>query len=274
MNKIRLQRPTNVLLIKRIALENEITLIFEECINFLISKSCVIFLEDIDYQSNNVQKFEANQAKNIHLVVTLGGDGTVIWAASLFKDIAVPPIAGFNFGSLGFMTKFSPTNINDTLDRILSSEFISVETHSRLKYTIRDGDYTFSGLSTNEICVDRGANGNILEIEIYLAGEYCTTAVGDGLLIATPCGSTAYSLSAGGSIVHYGIPGILITPICPHSLSFRPLVVPDSVVISLKIPENSRLCGWVNIDGHTKLKVNIGSLIEIKVSDHGIPCKP
>jgi NAD+ kinase len=274
MNRIRLQRPTNVLLIKRIALETEIMLIFEECINFLISKSCVIFLEEVDPQSNNVQKFEPNQTQNINLIVTIGGDGTVIWAASLFKDVAVPPIAAFNFGSLGFMTKFSPTNINNTLDRILSSEYISVETHSRLKYIIRDGDYTFSGFSTNEICIDRGANGNILEIEIYLGGEYCTTAVGDGLLIATPCGSTAYSLSAGGSIVHYGIPGILITPICPHSLSFRPLVVPDSVIINLRIPENSRLCGWVNIDGHTKLKANIGSLIEIKVCDHGIPCKP
>lgn len=273
MNRIRLETPTNVLIIKRIASEEFLKEIFEECVNFLVSKACIVYLEDSDVKHNNTQKFQENQIQKINLVITLGGDGTVIWAASLFKDGAVPPVVSFNLGSLGFMAKFPPVNIVSTLEQILSSETILIETHSRLKYVLRDGDYSFSGFSTNEICIDRGSYGNILEQEIYLGGEYCTTAVGDGLLIATPCGSTAYSLSAGGSIVHYGIPGILITPICPHSLSFRPLIVPDTVNITLKIPETSRLCGWVNIDGHTKLKAGLGSTIEIKTSEFGIPCK-
>ena len=146
-----------------------------------------------------------------------------------------------------------------------------IEKHSRLKYVIKDEENTYKGLASNEICIDRGSFGNLLELEIYLEGDFCTTAVGDGLLIATPSGSTAYSLSAGGSIVHYAIPSILITPICPHSLSFRPLIVPESVRISLKINEASRMGGFVNIDGREKIKLNLGACVEISISDSPVP---
>ena len=96
---------------------------------------------------------------------------------------------------------------------------------------------------------------------MYLDGEFCTTAIGDGLIIATPCGSTAYSLSAGGSIVHPNVPSILVTPICPHSLSFRPILLPDSVVLTIKLADSSRIPAWVGLDGNSKFKLSKESML-------------
>ena len=118
----------------------------------------------------------------------------------------------------------------------------------------------------------RAPSPSLIELEVYLNSEYCTTLVGDGLIVATPCGSTAYSLSAGGPITHHCLPSILITPICPHALSFRPLVVPDTITITLKIPENARVSGWACIDGSTRYKLSLGATMEISISQFCIPC--
>jgi NAD kinase len=268
--KIKLTHPVNVLVVKKNTTESNLVEIYNECITLLLSKDCQVYTEDSDWNHNNTVKFTPNLQSKINLLVTLGGDGTVIWATSLFKDCEIPPVVSFNLGSLGFMARFPPTNVSETLQNILSSEYLTVEKNSLLKYFIQDEEHSYRGICSNEICVDRGSFGNLLEVEIYLEGVFCTTAVGDGLLVATPSGSTAYSLSAGGSIVNYGIPCILITPICPHSLSFRPLVVPDSVKITLKIPENSRMAGFVNIDGREKIRIGLGSVVEIALADHAV----
>jgi len=95
--------------------------------------------------------------------------------------------------------------------------------------------------------------------------------VGDGVIAATPTGSTAYSLAAGGSIVHHEVPAILITPVCPHSLSFRPVIVPDNLKISFKVPENFRNKSWVTVDGHSKFKLRQGAYVEISLSEYPVP---
>mmetsp|Transcript_29431 Transcript_29431/g.52695 ORF Transcript_29431/g.52695 Transcript_29431/m.52695 type:complete len:103 (+) Transcript_29431:2118-2426(+) len=100
-----------------------------------------------------------------------------------------------------------------------------------------------------------------------------TTAYGDGIIVSTPLGSTGYSLSAGGSIVHPDVPGILITPICPHSLSFRPVLLPDSSEVRLTIPRNSRCDAWIGIDGQTRFLLPIGSSLMIRMSSYPIPRK-
>lgn len=271
MNSVEIKLPIRVLVVKLNTSDPYIEESYNECITFLLSKTCEVYIEDLECTQNNAIKLTENIKSQISLLVTLGGDGTVIWATSLFKDHEVPPVVSFNLGSLGFMAKFPPVSITQTLEKVLSSPRVTIEKHSRLKYVIKDDEHTYKGLSSNEICVDRGSFGNLLELEIFIEGDFCTTAVGDGLLIATPSGSTAYSLSAGGSIVHFGIPSILITPICPHSLSFRPLIVPDSVKIMLRIPESSRLGGYVNIDGREKIKLNLGGTIEISNSDCPVP---
>ncbi|OMJ88633.1 hypothetical protein SteCoe_9416 [Stentor coeruleus] len=221
---------------------------------------------------NQITLFIKQQNINkIQLVITLGGDGTVIWAANIFENISVPPILSFNMGSLGFIAKYPASSIIKVVNTVLESESIFIDLHSKLTYQVFEGENILTGTCINEVCIDRGINGSLIELEVYLNNEYCTTAIGDGLLIATPNGSTAYSLSAGGSIVHCAIPSILITPICPHSLSFRPLIIPDSVIIKLKVSENSRHLPWFNIDGSNKRKINLGTVIEIKLSEFCIP---
>lgn len=273
--KVRTPIPKNptVLLIRRIGFDPVLEDLFEVTIKFLCSRGCAVYTEEKFLDGELTEVFlKDDAAEKIQLIVTLGGDGTVIWAANLFDGVIVPPILAFNLGSLGFMAKYPASSALDVLNIVLGSEKVFLDLHSKLMYQVIDGDNIVTGTCMNEICIDRGVNGSLIELEVYLNEEYCTTAIGDGLLIATPNGSTAYSLSAGGSIVHCAIPSILITPICPHSLSFRPVIVPDSVVIKLKVPEDARHSPWINIDGANKYKINLGTIIEIKLSEFCIPC--
>ncbi|OMJ78195.1 hypothetical protein SteCoe_22041 [Stentor coeruleus] len=272
--KVKIQIPQNphVLLIRRPGHDPILDSLFEQTIKLLISKDCNVYTEMKILDGNQTNLFIKEQNINkIQLVITLGGDGTVIWAVNLFDGKTVPPILAFNMGSLGFIAKYPASSIIEVINTVLESENIFIDLHSKLTYTIYEGENILTGTCINEVCIDRGINGSLIELEVYLNDEYCTVAIGDGLLIATPNGSTAYSLSAGGSIVHCAIPSILITPICPHSLSFRPIIVPDSVIIKLKVPEDSRYLPWFNIDGLNKRKISLGAVIEIRLSEFCIP---
>lgn len=117
---------------------------------------------------------------------------------------------------------------------------------------------------TNEVVVDRGPSPYAIQLEIYFDGNMMTTLVGDGIIIATPTGSTAYSMSAGGSIVQSNTQCILVTPLAPHSLSFRPIIVPVSTHITLKKPKDNRNTAWVSLDGATRFELQDGE--ELKIS--------
>jgi NAD kinase len=270
--KMVLNKNPHVLIIKRQSHEPQLEEAYDKCIDYLLSKNCTVYTELKPIENKSTVAFSYNNALKINLLITLGGDGTVIWATKLFQNIPIPPVLAFNFGTLGFMTTFPSTNIQEVLEVILNSSNLTLELYSRLQFKLKDGNSLITGRSSNEICIDRGYNGNVIELDVYIDQEYCTTSVGDGLLISTPCGSTAYSLSAGGCIVHHSIPGMMLTPISPHSLSFRPLVVPDSVTITLKLSKNARISGWVNVDGASKYKLGTNSVLEISISEHCIPC--
>ena len=122
----------------------------------------------------------------------------------------------------------------------------------------------------NEVVVDRGPSSYAIQLEIFFDGNYMTTLVGDGLIIATPTGSTAYNLSAGGSIVQANAMCICVTPLAPHSLSFRPLIVPVSTTVTLKKPEDNRSSAWVALDGSTRFELQDGEELEIKASSSNL----
>lgn len=115
----------------------------------------------------------------------------------------------------------------------------------------------------NEIVVDRGPFPFSIQVEIEVDGNFFTTCVGDGLIISTPTGSTAYNLAAGGSIVQTNVPAILLTPIAPHSLSFRPLILPESSIIKLTKPDDGRSTAWVSMDGATRFELSGGESLVI-----------
>lgn len=123
----------------------------------------------------------------------------------------------------------------------------------------------------NEAVVDRGPSPFLAMIDIECDDQYLTTVQGDGIILATPTGSTAYSLAAGGSMVHPSVPAILLTPICAHSLSFRPILLPDSSRLSVSIPLDSRSSSWVSFDGKFRQELQKGDTLEVKMSRFPMP---
>ncbi|KAI1469767.1 ATP-NAD kinase [Daldinia caldariorum] len=237
-------------------------------------------------------------------VITLGGDGTVLYASWLFQRI-VPPVLSFSLGSLGFLTKF---DFNDYQD-ILSTAFrdgVTVSLRLRFEGTVmrsqkkkanqldqiqsedekeahrkrdlieeliggdRDDEHTHRPDGTyeilNEIVVDRGPNPTMSNIEIFGDDEHFTSVLADGVCVSTPTGSTAYNLATGGSLCHPENPVMLISSICAHTLSFRPIILPDTIVLRLGVPYNARTNSWASFDGRERIELFPGDYVTISAS--------
>lgn len=218
----------------------------------------------------------ATRPQTFDIVLALGGDGTVLYASYLFQHI-VPPVLSFSLGSLGFLTKFDFDRFQDTLDRAFSKG-ITVSLRLRFEATIMrsqersskdtrnlveeligeesEDNHTHRPDGThnilNEVVVDRGPNPTMSTLELFGDDEHFTTIQADGLCIATPTGSTAYNLAAGGSLCHPDNPVILVTAICAHTLSFRPIILPDTIVLRLGVPYDARTSSWASFDGRER----------------------
>lgn len=229
---------------------------------------------------NCVQTWEDDEEmKLLHtkvdLVVTLGGDGTVLWAASMFKG-PVPPVISFSLGSLGFMTPFYSEHYRDSLDSIFRGP-ISITLRHRLQcHVIREAaknelETEDPILVLNEVTIDRGISSYLTYLECYCDNSFVTCVQGDGLILSTTSGSTAYSLAAGGSMVHPQVPAILFTPICPHSLSFRPLILPEYVTLRVQVPFNSRGQAWASFDGKNRKQLAPGDALICSMAPWPVP---
>ncbi|TQB69815.1 hypothetical protein MPDQ_001352 [Monascus purpureus] len=213
-------------------------------------------------------------------VLTLGGDGTVLHANWLFQYI-VPPVLSFSLGSLGFLTRFGFERYAEIIS-LLEKEGVAVSLWSRFECTIMrtkayaggsgspvQERYLVEELSRdhlnrethdpekvyeilNDVVVDRGPNPTMSQIDLFGDDDYLTTVLADGVCVATPTGSTAYSLAAGGSLCHPENPIMLVTAICPHTLSFRPIVLPDTILLRMGVPYSARSGAWVSFDGRER----------------------
>ncbi|KAG7886335.1 hypothetical protein KL936_005013 [Ogataea polymorpha] len=205
------------------------------------------------------------------LVITLGGDGTVLYASTLFQRV-VPPVMAFSLGSLGFLTTFPFENFRSILANVIKN---GVRTNLRMRFTCRvhtaEGDLICEQQVLNELTVDRGPSPWVSMLELYGDGSLLTVAQADGLIIATPTGSTAYSLSAGGSLVHPGVSAISVTPICPHTLSFRPILLPDTMSLKVKVPIRSRATAWASFDGRSRVELLKGYYVTVCASPFPFP---
>lgn len=243
----------------------------------------------------------------LDLVCTLGGDGTVLFVSWLFQQI-VPPVVSFGLGSLGFLTEYEweareeiidniakdgiylslrmrfecrvmkavKTEGEDWFNRDLDDEIRSMVTSHNSADDSDDYAYDKHYVETthsilNDLVVDRGTSSVMTTTELYTDFDHLTTVQADGLVIATPSGSTAYSLSAGGSLVHPDIPGILISPICPHTLSFRPVVVPDNTTIRIGVPYDARASAFCSFDGRSRVELTPGDFITVTASRFPFP---
>lgn len=216
-------------------------------------------------------------AKPIDLVVTLGGDGTILHASSLFSSGAVPPVLSFSMGTLGFLLPFHVDDFAQALDSVFTGK-ATVLDRMRLACNFYDSDLKKIGDANddwqvmNEIALHRGSSPHLNTIDIFVDGQHLTEAVSDGLIVSTPTGSTAYSLSAGGPIVHPSLSALVLTPICPRSLSFRPLVFPSSSIITLRIGDRSRAPAGVSMDGRSSHVLHPGGCVTVHASPFPVPC--
>ncbi|CAM9925368.1 unnamed protein product [Scytosiphon promiscuus] len=211
---------------------------------------------------------------SVDFVLTLGGDGLLMYSNTLFRR-SVPPHLCFNLGSMGFLSPFEYECMKEEVRRIMNGG-MKVSLRMRLSARIIRDDQTSEAFhALNEIVIDRGSSPYLTNLECYCDEEHLTTVQADGLIIATPTGSTAYSMSAGGSMVHPCVPAILFTPICPHSLSFRPIVFPDTVMLRLCMPQEARAEARVSFDGKLSQPLRRGDTLVIKTSNFPVPtiCK-
>jgi NAD+ kinase len=218
-----------------------------------------------------------SQPEKFDLVLTLGGDGTVLFTSWIFQGI-VPPVLSFSLGSLGFMTTFEFEKYRSHLDRVMGDEGMKINLRMRFTCTVwrqgaeeghvNEGDQ-FEVL--NELVIDRGPSPYVSNLELYGDDELLTVVQADGCIFSTPTGSTAYSLSAGGSLVHPDIPAILLTPICPHTLSFRPMVLSDTMALRVAVPRNSRATAYCAFDGKGRVELRQGDYVTITASQYPFP---
>ncbi|KAH6898821.1 NAD kinase associated with ferric reductase [Thelonectria olida] len=219
-----------------------------------------------------------SQPEKFDLVLTLGGDGTVLFTSWLFQRI-VPPVLSFSLGSLGFMTTFEFEKYKQHLNRVMGDEGMKINLRMRFTCTVYRGGQSGSGQLEegeqfevlNELVIDRGPSPYVSNLELYGDDELLTVVQADGCIFSTPTGSTAYSLSAGGALVHPDIPAILLTPICPHTLSFRPMVLSDTMALRVSIPRNSRATAYCAFDGKGRLELRQGDHVTITASQYPFP---
>ena len=232
-----------------------------------------------------------NSPEKFDLVLTLGGDGTVLFTSWLFQRI-VPPILSFALGSLGFLTNFPFDTYKSTLERIMEGSGMRVNMRMRFTCTVyraanNKRHPSTSSLSKtastpeliedsqfevlNELVIDRGPSPYVSNLELYGDTHFLTIIQADGCIISTPTGSTAYSLSAGGPLTHPSIPGILLTPICPHTLSFRPMVLSDTLCLRICVPKSSRSTAYASFDGKGRVELRRGDEVRVAAGRYPFP---
>ncbi|MBI5328939.1 MAG: NAD(+)/NADH kinase [Deltaproteobacteria bacterium] len=200
----------------------------------------------------------------VELIIVLGGDGTMLYAARLIGENKIP-ILGINLGNLGFLTAIKMNEIYPVLERVIKDDF---ETEERMMLSVRmqRSDGSVSKYTILNDVVIKGTLARLISIEASINKEYVTTYRADGLIISTPTGSTAYSLSAGGPILYPTIHSIIVAPICPFNLTNRPVVIPDWMTVEISPrPDNDNV--MLTLDGQVDIPLKRGDMIEVKRSD-------
>ncbi|KAH6634074.1 ATP-NAD kinase-like domain-containing protein [Chaetomium sp. MPI-SDFR-AT-0129] len=239
-------------------------------------------ITDLDPRFSDMLKYWTpelclGQPDKFDLVLTLGGDGTVLFTSWLFQRV-VPPVLSFSLGSLGFLTTFEFEKYKDHLNRVMGDDGMRSNMRMRFTCTVYRAGVAGQEMEEaeqfevlNELVIDRGPSPYVSNLELYGDDELLTVVQADGCIFSTPTGSTAYSLSAGGSLVHPDIPGILVTPICPHTLSFRPVILSDSMLLRVSVPRNSRATAYCAFDGKNRVELKQGDHVTITASQFPFP---
>ncbi|RMG41792.1 MAG: NAD(+)/NADH kinase [Candidatus Dadabacteria bacterium] len=199
-------------------------------------------------------------------IITLGGDGTLIGIARHVQGKS-PVLLGVNFGHLGFLTEVLPSELFNVLDDVLNGNAACEERCMLKASVIRRSKSIHTAQAVNDAVIQKGSRDKMLNLDINIKGEPLARVRGDGLIVSTPTGSTAYSLAAGGSILYPSLESMILTPICPHSLTIRPLVLPLDIGLKIEIPDFEGDV-FLSLDGQDSYNLEPGDTIEITRSEN------
>ena len=231
-------------------------------LNMVKQKFSKKFLVD---DTNVFSSFDADKTiidKDVELIIVLGGDGTLLNVAREMTKKYSIPILGINIGSLGFLSSTELTSIDEAIEKLSNDEY-SVDNRMMLSSNISDTEKINIDNAFNDVVIARGTLSRMVKFTIYIDKKLYTTFRGDGLIIATPTGSTAYSFSAGGPFIYPNLDLIMLTPICPHTKSMQTMVVSGECIIEV-IPENGEEEIYLTVDGQKAIKLAQKDKIIIK----------
>lgn len=201
----------------------------------------------------------------VDMIMVLGGDGTLLSVAGLVGDKGIP-ILGVNVGGLGFITEITLNEIQEGIDRIIAGHYLLEERIMLSASVYRGRRKVFKASALNDVVIHKSALARMIEFDTHINQMYVTALRADGLILSTPTGSTAHSLSAGGPILYPTLESFVITPICPHTLTQRPIVLPDKFILQITIKGGDDV--YLTIDGQTGFPLNVKDIIEVKKADY------
>jgi NAD+ kinase len=208
---------------------------------------------------------EDRLAVGVDLVIAIGGDGSMLYAARRIAGRQVP-LLGINRGRLGFLTDISPEHMLDALDAILGGDYLAEERQMLEAQILGRSSLGDTMFALNDVVLQQGGTGHLLDFVTTVDGSYVNTHGGDGLIVATPTGSTAYALSCGGPIIQPNVDAFVMIPICPHTLSDRPLVLQTSSVIEVQLQEGDNAAAHVSCDGEQLGRLTPDDLLRIRAA--------
>ena len=243
-------------------------------VDWLRRRKCTV--QFLDHEQDRIHKIFKGKGKSIEfiklsqiskmseLIISLGGDGTLIGVCRNAGQ-KMPPVFGVNMGHLGFITEFNKIDMFDELTRILKGEY---STRTLSIYTVevhKFGKRIFKSNFINDAVINKNDISRMFTLSVEVDDEHVYDLSGDGIIISSPIGSTAYSLAAGGPIIHPGVNGMVLTPICPHSLTHRPLLITDKSIVKVKVDRKNSPVN-LTLDGQHNISVGSNETISIKRS--------
>lgn len=206
--------------------------------------------------------------ESLDCVVVLGGDGTFLSAVRWIGRQRIP-LLGVKFGEVGFLAETTEDQLLGAVQMVLDNRY-AIRERMQLSVAVhREGRSVMNGTVLNDVVINKGALARLADIETHVGNHYLTTFRADGLIIATPTGSTAYSLAAGGPVIHPAVAGIIMTPICPFTLTNRPLIIPDTACIELRLAKESADI-MLTMDGQAGCDITGGDIVYICKDGHSV----
>jgi NAD+ kinase len=245
-----------------IVVEKVIRLLKEKGVSYLIDKESAQILGEYKKGADYLLLRE-----KVDVILLFGGDGTFLHTAHNFIGANIP-LLGINLGRLGFLTEIEISELEYTLQNLIEKNYCIEKRMLLEAKIIRNNREIYNGFALNDIVINRGARSRMISVELFINDEFINIYRADGIIMATPTGSTAYSLSAGGPIVNPRIRAILITPICPHSLLLRPMVISDLERIKVIISGEENM--KITADGRNDLNLLTGDIVNVSASDKEI----